>query len=168
MTQVDEHFAKIATAYRDARTTDLEPILYIKELLGKARPLVAADVGCGAGRYDLLLQMRLGDEMFLHCIDANVEMLEELNDHLSAEGIPNFQTHRALADDLPLDNGSLGLHVHLQRMPSLRTEKLLRRGAPHPETGREVVRLHPNPHAERQVMLGCPFSGVHREGRSTL
>jgi len=107
MTQVDEHFAKIATAYRDARTTDLEPILYIKELLGKARPLVAADVGCGAGRYDLLLQMRLGDEMFLHCIDANVEMLEELNDHLSAEGIPNFQTHRALADDLPLDDGSL-------------------------------------------------------------
>ena len=45
--------------------------------------------------------------MFLHCIDANTEMLEELDDHLTAEGISDFQTHRALADDLPLDDGSL-------------------------------------------------------------
>ena len=107
MTQVDEHFAKIASAYRDARTTDLEPILYIKELIGDSGPLVAADVGCGAGRYDLLLHRRLGHEMFLHCIDANTEMLEELDDHLTAEGISDFQTHRALAGDLPLDDGSL-------------------------------------------------------------
>ncbi len=49
------HFAKVAEVYTGVRTTDEEPILYIRDRLAGRGAVAAADVGCGTGRYDLLL-----------------------------------------------------------------------------------------------------------------
>ena len=101
------HFSHVANTYRSARTTDLEPILFVGDQLDPMRDIVAADVGCGAGRYAELLFLFLGKGLFLHCTDANAEMLGELETCLTDVGIENFDTHEALADDLPFASGSL-------------------------------------------------------------
>ena len=49
------HFTEISPVYRTVRTTDREPVEWIaRELDGLARPK-GADIGCGAGRYVLLM-----------------------------------------------------------------------------------------------------------------
>jgi hypothetical protein len=50
-----KHFSEIATSYRYVRTTDLEPIQVISQKLKDLRTVTTADVGCGDGRYSLLL-----------------------------------------------------------------------------------------------------------------
>jgi len=102
-----KHFSHVANAYRSARTTDLEPILFISDQLDPTRNIVAADVGCGAGRYAELLFRFLGERLFLHCTDANAEMLGELETCLTDVGIENFETRGALAADLPFAPDSL-------------------------------------------------------------
>ena len=104
---MQEHFSQIACAYRDARTTDVEPILVIIDQLGSTPKIVAADVGCGTGQYDQLLFRFLGEKLFLHCADVNAEMLGELDTYLTDLGIKDFETHEASAHDLPFATGSL-------------------------------------------------------------
>ncbi len=60
MIRTHHHFSRIAHKYRDVRTTDLEPVLLIKKKLQKLTEIIAADVGCGAGRYDIKLFDHLG------------------------------------------------------------------------------------------------------------
>ena len=69
------HFSGIAPKYRDLRTTDPEPIAYIAEELKNLASIKAVDIGCGTGRYDLLLYQYLGDKLHLACVDANGNML---------------------------------------------------------------------------------------------
>ena len=64
------------------RTTDIDPILFIKERLRHLERIVAADIGCGAGRYDFLLMRSLGKVLDLYCIDQSDEMLTELQTYL--------------------------------------------------------------------------------------
>ena len=101
------HFAKIAPRYRDLRSTDSKPIEYISSKLGTSKALTAADVGCGAGRYDYLLFRSLGESLRLFCVDQNEAMLEQLDAYLREERISRYQTIVAPADDIPLDSGSL-------------------------------------------------------------
>ena len=54
--------------------------------LGSTPKIVAADVGCGAGRYDQLLFRFLGEKLFLLCADVNAEMLGELDTYLTDLG----------------------------------------------------------------------------------
>src|SRR3989338_9856090 len=107
MKNINHHFSKIAHKYRDLRTTDVEPILFIKNRLQKHLRIVAADVGCGAGRYGLKLFQYFGKKLFLHCIDANKEMLKHLTDFLVKHNIQNFETKKAFAGKLPLKDNSL-------------------------------------------------------------
>ncbi|MHC4278077.1 MAG: class I SAM-dependent methyltransferase [Planctomycetota bacterium] len=107
MTNQNKHFSNVADKYRDLRTTDLEPVLYIKKSLEKLPRIEAADVGCGAGRYDLQLFKHLGDRLYLNCFDANGEMLSQLGKYLSGQGINNFRTKRSYAETLPLESNSL-------------------------------------------------------------
>ena len=107
MKKIHHHFSKIAHKYRDLRTTDLEPILFIKKKLQKYPELVAADVGCGAGRYDLKLFQHLGKKLFLYCIDANKEMLKYLTDFLVKHEIKDFKTIKSFARKIPLKDNSL-------------------------------------------------------------
>lgn len=65
------------------------------------------DVGCGDGRYSLEICRRLGQKVSLHCVDANQEMLKNLNEFLSSRNITNFQTHQASAEALPFADDSI-------------------------------------------------------------
>lgn len=107
MKNIHRHFSRIAHRYRDLRTTDLEPILFIKKKLQKYSNIVAADVGCGAGRYGLKIFQHLGKKLFLYCIDANKEMLRHLTDFLIKHRVRNFKTIKAAARKLPLKDNSL-------------------------------------------------------------
>ncbi len=107
MTTQNKHFSNVADKYRDLRTTDLEPILYITKTLEQLSRIEAADVGCGAGRYDLQLFKHLGDRLHLNCFDANGEMLSQLEKYLSGQGINNFKTKQSCAETLPLESNSL-------------------------------------------------------------
>lgn len=108
MKNIHHHFSKIAHKYRDLRITDLEPVLFIKKKLQKLSKIKAADVGCGAGRYDLKLFQSLGKKrLYLHCIDANKKMLKQLTDCFERYKIKNFRVRKALAKKLPLKDNSL-------------------------------------------------------------
>ncbi|MCK4527127.1 class I SAM-dependent methyltransferase [candidate division WOR-3 bacterium] len=105
--KIHHHFSRIAHKYEDLRTTDLEPILFIKDKFQNLSEIEAADVGCGGGRYDLELFHHLGDKLHLTCIDYNRSMLNELIQNLKEHKIKNFKAIKALADDLPLADNSL-------------------------------------------------------------
>ena len=86
-----EHFAKVSSAYRDLRTTDEAPILHIRDALKEFRNLDAAEIGCGTGRYDLLLFRHLPG-LRLTCVDVSPAMLAELSRFLTANGFRDFKT----------------------------------------------------------------------------
>ena len=100
------HFSQVAPDYRQARTTDEEPIAFIRESLQHLPEVEAADVGCGAGRYDLLLSQYLNN-LKLTCIDVNEFMLAQASEYLTQNGFSNFTTLKANGDSLPLSPRSL-------------------------------------------------------------
>ena len=100
------HFSKIAPDYRQVRPTDTEPIVFISEYLREFHEVKAADIRCGAGRYDLLLFQHIR-HLHLTCIDNNEHMLEKVSDYLLSKGIDNFLTIKADANDVPLENNSM-------------------------------------------------------------
>ena len=59
------------------------------------------DVGCGSGRWALLVAPRVGQ---LHCFDASVEALEVARRNLVA--LPNVQVTEASVEALPVDDAS--------------------------------------------------------------
>lgn len=105
--QTHYHFSKIAEKYRNLRRTDLEPILYIEKKLRKLTKIEAADIGCGDGRYNLKLFEHLDGRLFLHCVDSNKKMLEQLETYLIQHKIKNFQIIETFASKLPLEDSSL-------------------------------------------------------------
>lgn len=107
MKTIIKHFLRIADKYRDLRTTDTAPIIYITEQLQALPTIKAADVGCGTGRYDLKLFEHIGDKLYFYCVDSSHTMLEQLRLYLREYMIQNFQTIKANAKNLPLQNTSL-------------------------------------------------------------
>ncbi len=63
---------------------------------------VGADVGCGTGRWALLVAPRVG---ILHCVDPSDEALAVARSNLSA--LVNVRFHHAGVDALPFPDGSL-------------------------------------------------------------
>jgi ubiquinone/menaquinone biosynthesis C-methylase UbiE len=104
---MNQHFSGIAERYRNLRNTDSEPIGLIANKLRNLSHIEAADIGCGAGRYDLLLYEYLGDRLKLNCLDTNEEMLKQLNKYLRKNGITNFKTICSTAESLPFPDNSL-------------------------------------------------------------
>ena len=102
-----QHFSKVSPNYRRLRTTDLEPVQYIADLLKSYQEIVVADVGCGAGRYDRLLFDHMGEGLFLYCVDASTYMLEELKSHIGEQYNGRYDSVMGQADDLPLEDESL-------------------------------------------------------------
>jgi ubiquinone/menaquinone biosynthesis C-methylase UbiE len=101
------HFSDVAPSYRGARTTDVEPVRYIAALLKPYQQVVAADIGCGTGRYDRLLLDHLGGGLFLHCVDSNEYMLEELKSYLGEQYGGRYDFAVGQADDLSLADESM-------------------------------------------------------------
>ena len=98
------HFTEISSVYRSVRTTDPEPVERIaRELDGLARPK-GADIGCGAGRYVLLMLQTIPD-LSLTCVDTTAAMLEQVEGLLRANGIDRFETRQSTAEHLELEPG---------------------------------------------------------------
>ncbi|HEX9896350.1 MAG TPA: class I SAM-dependent methyltransferase [Dehalococcoidales bacterium] len=100
------HFSRIASQYQNLRITDLEPIAFMVRKLNRLPYIKAADIGCGAGRYDRILYRDLGEKLSLTCVDANANMLEALRRNLIEDGIQNFTSIQSSAEDLPLPDNS--------------------------------------------------------------
>jgi SAM-dependent methyltransferase len=101
-----DHFARIARLYRNVRTTDEAPIRFIRNALDGRDAVKAADIGCGAGRYDLFLFRHIPN-LHLTCVDVNQEMLSQLSSHLHEAGIRDFEVVVSSIDELELKDGSL-------------------------------------------------------------
>jgi len=101
------HFSKIASKYRSLRTTDSEPILFIKNRLNGKSKINIADVGCGDGRYSLKLLQNLDDGCYIHCVDSNEDMLKNLEEYFSENQIENFCIRQGDANRLPLETDSM-------------------------------------------------------------
>ena len=101
------HFSDVAPSYRGVRTTDVEPVRYIADLLKPYQQIVAADIGCGAGRYEKLLFDHLGEGLFLRCVDASEHMLAELKSYLGERYDEQYDFAVGQADDLPLTDESV-------------------------------------------------------------
>jgi hypothetical protein len=65
MKEIHPHFLSFAHRYKDLRTTDVEPILFVKKKLQDLNKIEAADVGCGVGRYATKLFHHLGERLHL-------------------------------------------------------------------------------------------------------
>jgi len=106
MKDMDEHFSGVADKYNDIRTTDHEPIAHIRELLSKYERCVAVDIGCGPGRYALLL-LQMIPQLNLTCIDRSSNMIAETERLVRGANIDRFKAATADAGELPLDSNSI-------------------------------------------------------------
>lgn len=105
-----DYYKNIAGIYRDLRTTDSEPVLYIKNFLEFNSLKYAVDVGAGSGRYAKLFFEHFGEEnLFLNCVDTNEFMLESLEEYLKQHGIKNFKTIISVAEELPVEDESMDM-----------------------------------------------------------
>ena len=102
---LQDHFTKVSAVYRKVRTTDPEPISHIAQEFSGHSSVRAADIGCGAGRYSLLLFDAL-PRLRLTCIDANQAMLGKAAQLLSDNGIDRFETRQARVETLELGEQS--------------------------------------------------------------
>jgi len=102
---MSEHFSQVASIYSQVRTIDYELINYITKKLASMSNIVAADIGCGDGRYSIKLIEKLRDRLSLTCVDNNYEMLQQISKISS--NFQNLQTKQAPAEKLPFDDNSL-------------------------------------------------------------
>ncbi len=100
-----DHFSKIAPIYSQVRTIDYELINYITKKLAFKQTIVAADIGCGDGRYSIKLIEKLRNRLSLTCVDVNYEMLQQISKISS--NFQNLQTKQAIAEELPFADNSL-------------------------------------------------------------
>jgi len=98
---IHQHFSKIAHKYHQIRTTDMEPIRYIIRRIQNLERIEAIDIGCGVGRYDLLLFDYLRPKIRLTCADSNPDMLNNLEQNLTNHGITDFTTINVNAENIP-------------------------------------------------------------------
>ena len=107
MKDIEEHFSRLAPKYTKVRTTDKEPVLFIQEMLQSVPKVTAANLGCGAGRYDYLFLEHFKSRMTLFCVDSNQEMLDHLVKYLGRRRAAGYHAIRTSADRLPIRTQSL-------------------------------------------------------------
>lgn len=98
---MQDHFAGIAPLYRELRTTDTRPIRLIADRLRGCEAVKGADIGCGEGRYDLLLFQHL-PRLHLTCVDASREMLDKAAAGLDASRITAYEIVQSSVAELEL------------------------------------------------------------------
>ena len=102
---MSDHFTRLASFYSRYRTFDHEAINYITKKLASMSNIVAADIGCGDGRYSIKLIEKLRNRLSLTCVDNNYEMLQQISKISS--NFQNLQTKQAFAEKIPFDDNSL-------------------------------------------------------------
>ncbi len=98
------HFLEVAAVYNQVRTTDEAPVRFIAQRLRGIAPVQAADIGCGGGRYDLLLCRHI-PHLRLLLVDINPAMLEKAEALLRSHGIEDFSTQCAGVEAMALPQG---------------------------------------------------------------
>jgi ubiquinone/menaquinone biosynthesis C-methylase UbiE len=106
MRSMDEHFSEVADKYNELRKTDHEPIEYIRDLFSNRARCVAIDVGCGPGRYALLL-LQMMPQLHLICLDRSSDMIAETTRLLRVANIDRFEATTGDASEFPLDPNSV-------------------------------------------------------------
>src|SRR5512139_1886431 len=101
MRNMDEHFSDVADKYNEIRTTDQEPIEYIRDLFSNRAQLIAVDIGCGPGRYALRLLQKM-PQLHLICLDQSSKMIAETTRLLHVANIDRFEATIADASAFPL------------------------------------------------------------------
>lgn len=104
-TDMDQHFTEVSSVYRDVRTTDRDPVERIAVELNDLPHPKGVDIGCGDGRYDLLMFETIAG-LNLTCIDVNREMLDQARQFLSANEIDAFETRQSTVEELELEAGA--------------------------------------------------------------
>lgn len=99
--KMQAHFSEVAEEYNRLRVTDEGPIEFVRGMV-RAGGIEVLDVGCGAGRYALKLFQKMGKGMFMHCVDANWEMLVKLRKTLMSHGFEDFRVEKELAENIHL------------------------------------------------------------------
>jgi len=102
---MSDHFTRLASFYSQHRTFDHEAINYIIKKLASMSNIVAADIGCGDGRYSIKLIEKLRNRLSLTCVDNNYEMLRQISNISS--NFKNLRTKYSFAEKLPFDDNSL-------------------------------------------------------------
>lgn len=100
----ENHFSAIANSYQNLRTTDEEPIAYILENLKSHKNLDIIDLGCGTGRYDVLLLDELDDDCRITGVDANQEMLDEFSVNMKLHRHSDFHAVSSTIEEFPKIN----------------------------------------------------------------
>jgi ubiquinone/menaquinone biosynthesis C-methylase UbiE len=126
MKSMDVHFSEVAGKYNDIRVTDPEPIDYIRDLFSQCECCIAADIGCGPGRYALLLLQTM-PQLHLICLDRNSNMIAETTRLLRSANIDRFKATTADAGEFPLDSNSIDVvftfnAIHHFNMPAFLRE----------------------------------------------
>jgi len=96
-----QHFSKLAHRYDALRITDALPVEMVVTALEQRPTVVAADVGCGTGRYAISLMRAMGNRLSLHLVECNLRMIAQLRANLAREGVRGCPIHRARAEELP-------------------------------------------------------------------
>ena len=162
-----QHFSRVAASYNEIRTTDLEPIIFIKERCNNNHKIEAVDIGVGSGRYCLKLFEHL-DNLYLTCIDINVSMLEETSNCLAREGITDFKTIQSPAEDIPLADNSIDYIFVFNAIHHFNLKKFMARAARVLKDGGEYLHLHPPAKPERQEYLGQVLPSIPRKRGTPL
>ena len=100
---MNDHFTKLSNNYNDIRNTDFAPVSFIANKLKNRTTISGADIGCGAGRYDLLLLRQL-PKLDLTCCDSNEQMLHETSSYLRSNDIRNFHILKVDANNFSIPN----------------------------------------------------------------
>jgi SAM-dependent methyltransferase len=94
---MQQHFERLAPRYNELRRTDSEPVEYLRGLMADDPPSLITDVGCGGGRYSLLLRRAL-PKAHLLCCDINRAMLDQADTYLRRNDESNYSLQLADAD----------------------------------------------------------------------
>ena len=101
-----QHFSELSTSYNELRTTDEEPIDYVKDYLSDTECVKGLDIGCGSGRYDLLMLQKI-PVLYLICADVNKAMVDETKNYLKLHAQSRFIAKQIDAEIIDFEPSSL-------------------------------------------------------------
>ncbi|GBE26158.1 hypothetical protein BMS3Bbin03_00069 [bacterium BMS3Bbin03] len=107
MNRIYYHFFEIAERYKNIRTTDIEPVLFVQKQLKNFEKIVAAEIGCGVGRYGLQLVNLFQKKLTLYFVDFSPQMLKELIRNIPVHSLSKVHVLRASAEHLPFHSKML-------------------------------------------------------------
>lgn len=72
---------------------------------------IVLDLGCGAAMDTIICARQVGRDGHVHSLDLSDTMLESARANVSTAGLDNVTFHRAPAEEIPLDDGTVDVVV---------------------------------------------------------